>query len=293
MSTILLLSYTLTSFAGAQAFYPLAIGNRWDYRTDGYAPPPDPPQSVHDSFSVIVVDTIRIRGELWYQLNRPDLSAAAVFGSRYVQSDSLRVRYLSERDSSIYTLYRFDKTVGDRWELGGPSSPFVECFSRDTGIYFGLPAERCAYRYQGLLTTEVTLAKSLGIVYKFYAGEPPGTWHQEWFLKGCILVGSKLGVLLEANSAAAVPSPSALAVNVYPNPAHGRITVTCDLPATSSVQLELFDALGRPAAEWTQRDVPVGPREITWMHGVTRAGFYLLRINAGNRTASSRVLLVR
>jgi hypothetical protein len=237
-----------------------------------------------------VVDTIRIRGELWYQLSRPDLSTAATFGSRYVQRDSLSVRYLNPRDSSIIALYRFDQAVNDRWQLQGPSSPFVEYVARDSGAIFGQQVERRAYRYQGLITTEVTLAKSLGIVYEFYAGEPPGTWHQEWFLKGCILVGSKLGVLLEANADAAVPSPSALAVEVFPNPSHGRLTITCNLPSTASVQLELYDALGREVAQWTQREVPSGPREITWMHGVRSAGLYLLRIVSGNRSASRSLL---
>jgi hypothetical protein len=65
----------------AQDFYPLAIGNRWDYTMLGRDLPPTPPNFMRDTSAMTATDTVRSAGHP-YGLSRNDPGMFAGAGGR-------------------------------------------------------------------------------------------------------------------------------------------------------------------------------------------------------------------
>ncbi|MGY3089213.1 hypothetical protein ACVWYF_002253 [Hymenobacter sp. UYAg731] len=90
-----------------------------------------------------------------------------------------------------------------------------------------------------------------------------------------------------------IPTPTAAArpadpLRVYPNPAHRTATVVLPAGAAGSeVRLVLLDAVGRLVRTHL---APAGPRAELDVSGLP-AGIYMLRITAGGRTATQRLVV--
>jgi hypothetical protein len=283
-----------SAFAHAQTFYPLAIGNRWDYYSIGYALPMDPTMpAVRDTFSVIVVDTATIGGRLWHQLNRADLTGI-MSAVCCVRTDAHGVYYLWATDSTEHHVFRVDSALGSSWQLfPGHGSITVDYRSNDTAEHFGVRSEERRFTLDGLIAHDVVLAENIGIVYGWFGGEPPGTYREETFLSGCIIDGVTRGKLLSSP-----PPPVALArwslpVSIYPNPARGRATIACDAAPAARVCVEVYDALGRCVLQSTGEESAIARRTFTWDAGAHSAGVYLVRMTAGDATGSARLLSLR
>ena len=81
----------------------------------------------------------------------------------------------------------------------------------------------------------------------------------------------------------------------YPNPFPFRILIPYRLPAPAHVTLEVFDVRGRAVATVDLGLRPAGPNELIWdsRSGGGEAlppGVYLYRFQAGNHTATGRIL---
>jgi glucose/arabinose dehydrogenase len=101
--------------------------------------------------------------------------------------------------------------------------------------------------------------------------------------------------LSETSSAA--PQEFQLAQN-YPNPFNPDTHIAYDLPRDASVQLTVFDVLGRQVTTLINTEQKAGHHEIRWdgrdLHGVpVSSGIYFYRLQAGVYQASRKMLLMR
>jgi hypothetical protein len=81
-------------------------------------------------------------------------------------------------------------------------------------------------------------------------------------------------------------------VGAIPNPSHGALRVTFELPEPSDVRLELFDLLGRRVRE-VRAPLGAGMQEVAMDQGRRLApGRYQLRLGAGARTARLTVVVL-
>jgi hypothetical protein len=93
--------------------------------------------------------------------------------------------------------------------------------------------------------------------------------------------------------------PLAFAVTAgYPNPFGSRTTMTCLLPAATHVRLTIYDVQGRRVATPVNGALPAGAHELSWdgrdgTNAAVRSGTYFLRLQAGDRTETRRVILIR
>ena len=104
-----------------------------------------------------------------------------------------------------------------------------------------------------------------------------------------------IGVTLDAN---ATPPPArGLAVRATPNPARGAVTLSLESDRAGEQQLEVHDLLGRSVQALSRGWQSAGASQVTW-DGRTasgsraRPGVYLVTLRAGQRSASSRVVLI-
>jgi PKD repeat protein len=79
-------------------------------------------------------------------------------------------------------------------------------------------------------------------------------------------------------------------VQVYPNPFTSDIVISYSLNTSTLVNLQLFDVSGRVIKEWSQLTQLSGSHTLILDGTDLKAGVYLLKLNAGNSTAYSRIL---
>lgn len=80
---------------------------------------------------------------------------------------------------------------------------------------------------------------------------------------------------------------------VYPQPARGRLTVTFSLGMYGSVDLLMFDMLGREEGRWPLGIRSIGSHAVEMPFDVACDGMYVLRMDVGGIPADFRVVHLR
>ena len=88
-----------------------------------------------------------------------------------------------------------------------------------------------------------------------------------------------------------------IALRLGPNPTHGRVRIAYTLPVTGRVRIAVYDVRGRRVAIVTDEAQTGGVHEAEW-EGATGAravapGLYFVKIEAGERSAMRRCVIVR
>jgi len=84
----------------------------------------------------------------------------------------------------------------------------------------------------------------------------------------------------------------------YPNPFNPHTTMRFSLPERRIVQIRVYDVSGRLVAILADRSYPAGPHSVEW-DGISRSGqpaasgIYFYRLQAGQDTATRKMLLLR
>ncbi len=66
----------------------------------------------------------------------------------------------------------------------------------------------------------------------------------------------------------------------YPNPFNGGTTIEYEILLNSTVEISVFDLLGRKIAELVHRELPSGTYSVSWDPGQSAGGVYFIRMNA-------------
>lgn len=96
----------------------------------------------------------------------------------------------------------------------------------------------------------------------------------------------------------ATPGPALALQSPAPNPTWGAATFRFTLPAAQPARLALFDVRGRLVRELATGPQPAGERQVEWdgrdaLGQRVPAGFYVVRLEAGGRTLTDRVIVTR
>jgi hypothetical protein len=108
-------------------------------------------------------------------------------------------------------------------------------------------------------------------------------------------------VALYDGTIAAEPAPGAQALALgqpYPNPSRGRLTIPLQLPRDGAVTVRVVDVLGRTVAVLHDGPLAAGAHALGWAGAggdgrPAAAGVYLVRVDAGDRSAARAFLHVR
>lgn len=100
--------------------------------------------------------------------------------------------------------------------------------------------------------------------------------------------------VLRATDVNSLPTATELALEaVYPNPARGRATVRVAVPAAQTVDVAIYDALGREVAVVTRGDLAAGRHELPVSTDGFASGLYIVRMRAGTFTRSQTLTVVQ
>ena len=90
----------------------------------------------------------------------------------------------------------------------------------------------------------------------------------------------------------AMPTKYDLAQN-YPNPFNPTTKIRYSLPHTTHVRLTLYDVLGTEIAILVNTEKPVGNYEVELNGGNLASGVYFVKMNAGNYSATKKIVLMK
>ncbi len=90
----------------------------------------------------------------------------------------------------------------------------------------------------------------------------------------------------------AAPQRLALHPN-YPNPFRGQTTIRYALPKAGPVQLTVFDLMGRRVATLVDDEQSAGRKEVIFQLQRLASGVYFARLQAGSRTITQKMTVVR
>ncbi|MGH7496050.1 MAG: SBBP repeat-containing protein [bacterium] len=96
--------------------------------------------------------------------------------------------------------------------------------------------------------------------------------------------------VVDKNNAA--PADFALLQN-YPNPFNPTTTIHFTLPVASKVKVTIYNVNGELVRKFMEGDLPPGYHELTFAAGDLSSGVYFYRLDAGDFTASRRMILTK
>jgi hypothetical protein len=282
----------------SQEYYPLQIGNRWDYI--GYWLTYSPLHSDIDSFSVIVTKDTMLFGKKYFILNRYDLA-----GGNILRIESDEVLYLRSFDSpDECSIFRFNAKIGEGWQnkTSLMGAIYITLGHLDTADLFGFKTQIQSYGLTGLFDRTVMISDKFGLIKFQSYGEPPGFGDGSTELYGCIIGGKTYGKLLDVKKNNVQPNSFILYQN-YPNPFNPKTNIKFYIPRTSFVSLKIFDILGCEVETLLNELKPAGDYSVLWDARPKPSGVYFYRLfiksasvrslNSANNSESSDFILTK
>ena len=276
----------ITTNVRAQDYYPLEIGNRWDYEV--WSSNDNNFKTISNYSIEVISDSMFSNGIAYYVLSDYDLS-----GGRYVRADSDFVYYYDEDALEEDTIYHLNAQIGDFWEVWfGPTS-YISVEEIDTTELFTFTSRVMKFRLDGLILKYVNLSDLFGPSYFHFPGEPPGTSNTFKFLVGGILSGVEFGEPLSAGHATDSKLSSFTLSQNYPNPFNPTTTINYQIPELSFVTIKVYDVLGNEIAELVNEEKAKGTYAIDFNAAGLPSGIYFYRLTTGGYSATKKMILIK
>jgi len=293
----LILFCTSTLFAQIDTtdWYPLHVGDKWEYYN---------PQYGFNDVNIIG-DTIMNNGKEYFNFGE-----SGVYSWRYQRFDGKsKVYYFSTSDENEYLLFDFnvsDKTI---WENNFDSYLWgIEYTWTDNNNLMGVPLENKIFNRVRINTTvdppdtiwnptidsyPTLVTRQLGITSYLYGMQE---------LVGAYINGVGYGTLVKVDEEElGTPNEFRLSQN-YPNPFNPSTTIEYTIPnvetlrATSQMQnvtLKVFDILGREVAELVNEQKPAGRYRVNFNGAALSSGVYIYQLSAGTQLISRKMMLIK
>jgi len=191
-----------------------------------------------------------------------------------------------------------DPQITDAWVMAvGPLEGLYGPFRNFQDLQLGPSQARSAH-----LNQQVHNRAPLGFYnYIAYCGDYPSTVmdsssFQIEVIAGPLTKAGEAGWVLTGSflegDLADLPSEFALLSN-YPNPFNAQTVIQYQLPASSSVKLEVYNILGSKVATLVNREEVAGYKSVTWDASEVSSGVYFYKLTAGDYTETKRMMLVK
>jgi hypothetical protein len=257
-------------------YFPLEVGNRWDYANR------------RGSCTDAIVERKTIGGLEYF--NWVSQSGGAV--PCWIRKIEDTVVLLNEEDSTECVLFDFGADVNQTREL-----PFVHAC--DLGVKITLAGRA------DTVTTPAGFFTCLHFTHQ--AACMDGGVMDTWFAAGVGLVriigqtidgpvDSRLTAYqLETSAPRHVPSDPARTFQLhpnYPNPFNATTVIPYFLPKPGPVRMTIFDVRGRVVSEWSDGRQEGGYHEKTFEASRLAAGVYWVRISVADRHRAGRKMIL-
>jgi len=244
--SVILFSVVVANTIKSQDYFPLEIGNRWDFSVgvDGHG--------YTDSYetSTIITDTVKLKNKNYFIFS----NERPLFDSPYLrlENDSLFSFYVY--DSTERFVLAFDTTATNFEKLS------TEEYFGETDSQFVFYGSKFSKKF-GLLSIE---------------HHPFASYYYR--IIGCIISKKEYGSLL---STPIISNNYIFQLKQnYPNPFNPTTVVSYSLPIDSKVKIEIFNALGQSVGVLINSNESAGYYETTWNASNLPSGIYFINITA-------------
>jgi hypothetical protein len=275
-------------------FYPLGLGDLWQYRNDG--------GQLISTPRITRVDTLlpnggiyAVRGPSPGGFDRIDSLLRVQWYAPWA-ADSCGGSFLQE--ASQYRLWEDSGAVWvDCYNRNGFLGPArIRFAGRRFQLVFGQMREILVFQF-GYITPETgdtvwpseeRLARGIGLI-----------WRDVWwrlgyeYLAGAVINGDTLGVVVSVTeSHERLPSVATLYQN-YPNPFNPSTVIRYEVPGREFVSLKVYNILGQEITKVVEGFQESGLYEVAYEAGDLASGVYFYRLNVGTFTQTKKLVLMR
>jgi len=131
---------------------------------------------------------------------------------------------------------------------------------------------------------------ALGLPYEFYSHTGGHGMPQLFRQRALIFLDSLLMSPIQVNVGITETTGFLNHMVIYPNPFTTHATIEFNLPQTSLVSIQIFNAMGARVAELHHGQLPAGQQQFTWHAGDLPKGMYFCRVQAGGNNAVVKVI---
>ena len=284
----------LTCPALGQGYYPLSIGDRWDY---GYLDFPGP--FVYTHSVVITAETTMSNGKSYAVMQT---CSQGKFGSKEFLRQEGPVVYAFKDTGEVAGMdFRYaDGDTIDSWITA--TDTILTTVSVRDGMRFGRQLRGWTFSTfrvndPGLFESGWwAITDSLG-----YDGAFQSPGFSEYLL-GAIVSGIVYGTITEVKAQEGQVShqPALPVLEVYPNPFNDAARISFSVPSGALFTLSLYDVLGGEVQPVAQGTCPTGHHTLVFQPRGLSSGVYFLRLSASPLESGStpvtqvkRILLLR
>jgi len=274
---VLIISWVLTS--QAQGYYPLQIGNIWQYSSSDVMNPDMPLESK------IIGDTLLSNGKQY------SIITGCTLGTNFLRQEGSKVYGFDRTDSAEYVLLDYVANSGDtlshhskgqRTVVAGGKHTYPNTSTSYWKFYEGVGTGGGGYIFYNW-----TIQDNIGLTT--LTVEPGNSWGLSGALINGILTGTITSVLEESPI---IPLNSILEQN-YPNPFNPTTLIQFVLNKSSQINLRVFNTLGQEVSVIANGIYSKGIHSINWNASKFSSGIYFYCLEAGTYKETKKMLLIR
>lgn len=284
--------FVLFLTTSAQLFFPLEVGNTWQYEYGHML------STERDTFSISVIkDTLMPNESLYYELSQPIDKGGLDF--RFVRADSNGIYFYDQsslKDELVYNLFaEIDEPyiIGYYSDYGAAIRVWLT--QKDTMMIFGFPSLVYHFELDNLVPFSLNFSHKFGPIFSYTAHHEPYVQS----LIGCKIGGVIYGTLVDVKKEEEIPTEFMLYQN-YPNPFNPTTTINFTITGVGDenfrplqTQLIIYDILGREVKTLLNEQLQSGSYEIKFNAEDLPSGIYYYRLTAGEFSDTKKMVLLR
>lgn len=282
----------IDSIQEALKYFPLHIGDYWQYRVEKNSYGLSEPDTSWIGFKEVTGDTIMQNNKKYFIIKEDHITFPyqAFFRPRFIRIDSLTAEVfeydiISNKENKIDSLLikKGDKFFG------------YECKSDTTKEYFGVQVETKLIGQYLVSSTAYhgwELAKGLGEVMRYFDDISLYWTHYQCDLIYAEIDGSKYGIKTNIEKSGNLPNQIKLFQN-YPNPFNPTTTINYSVPKQSYVTIIIYDALGREITSLVNDFKPIGNYSVEFHATNLSSGIYFYQIKVDQFIQTLKMILIR
>jgi len=293
MKKILIIFILISSSVSAQLdttnWYPLQIGNYWEYIDSG--------QYIHKSITV-VGDTIIPNGNTYFRLQIEDLDYGDKYNSFRRIEDGLYVYIWTGMRE--YKFYDFSKNVSESWRIDSIYNRKVVKKDSVWSQLFQKNLLRMEFEDLYINTNNDTfyIERSWQQIYKGVGDAILGEWGGYIELVGAIINGQRYGTISSVEDENNIIVDEFKLFQNYPNPFNPTSKIKYSIPAVASglslsVTLKVYDVLGTEITILVNEEKPAGSYEVEYNASNLPSGVYFYQLNAGSFIETKKMILIK
>ena len=274
--------------AFTQDWFPMEVGNRWDYNITHYT---HGGNWSHSKGTTEIVGKEDFGTEKEYYV----FSTIGIFNHKILRIENDSLYAFINEDSTECLLLAFNLEDSIFYPASCLEDSVAYLYNTNSN-YFGFPDSQQAHG-SGYIIYEIS--KKFGFVFSddFTGGGLYETWY---YLSGCIISDTIYGVLLDVDE---LKNDNHIAFQLhqnYPNPFNPSTKIEFRIADFGFVSLIVYDVLGNEVATLVNEEKPAGEYEVEFSaishSGEVRnlpSGIYFYQLKAGSSVHTKKMVLIR